>query len=602
MIIKQLVMKNFGKFAYKDISFKDGMNIVYGVNESGKSTVHSFIRGMLFGMDKKRGRASKDDIYERYRTWEGSTVFSGYMQIDDEGKSYELSRIINDKERQLQCVDLKSGRDCIIGEKPEFIGDITENRYRNTISNEQTKSRVDKDLAAELKNYITNMSTSKDKEVDVSNALKELNNKKREINKKNTIDEIKEVSVKVEKDKEAEEELDKLIRQARQVRNECNQELSEKEEESIRVIKEYVDEYDSIYGLYTELKELEDEKKIASSIEESVEKSSKYLSQYTFTIIVSIFVCICIYLSFAKSGPGFESIFSSVLIIAIASGILFFFNETITNKIMQYKCKKSLKQEKNDREKKESINRTILEKENAILEYAKRICPLTEVNEEEMLRLEKEVMILKNRVEGHIYQKQQKEIEKKVALEKYNWQIEKIENDNESRVSRKKQLEELNRVYKNDKLDVDALNIAMDTISELSKNIHYSVSGELNELISKYCNLLTWGKYSRVRVDNEFNITVFDNDRYIDIEKLSVGTTHQIYLAVRLAVSELFWPNRQLPILLDESFAFYDDNRLKATLKALASMVNRQIILFTCHQREAEILEEEGIEYNYVEL
>ena len=313
-------------------------------------------------------------------------------------------------------------------------------------------------------------------------------------------------------------------------------------------------------------------------------------------------MCICIYLSFAKSGPGFESIFSSVLIIAIASGILFFFNETITNKIMQYKCKKSLKQEKNDREKKESINRTILEKENAILEYAKRICPLTEVNEEEMLRLEKEVMILKNRVEGHIYQKQQKEIEKKVALEKYNWQIEKIENDNESRVSRKKQLEELNRVYKNDKLDVDALNIAMDTISELSKNIHYSVSGELNELISKYCNLLTWGKYSRVRVDNEFNITVFDNDRYIDIEKLSVGTTHQIYLAVRLAVSELFWPNRQLPILLDESFAFYDDNRLKATLKALASMVNRQIILFTCHQREAEILEEEGIEYNYVEL
>ena len=130
MIIKQLVMKNFGKFAYKDISFKEGMNIVYGVNEAGKSTVHSFIRGMLFGMDKKRGRASKDDIYERHKTWEGSTIFSGYMQVDDDGKSYELSRVINDKERQLQCVDVKSGRECIVGDKPEFIGDITERKMK----------------------------------------------------------------------------------------------------------------------------------------------------------------------------------------------------------------------------------------------------------------------------------------------------------------------------------------------------------------------------------------------------------------------------------------------------------------------------------------
>ena len=50
------------------------MNIVYGPNEAGKSTVHSFIRGMFFGMDKKRGRASKDNLYEKYKTWEGSTI------------------------------------------------------------------------------------------------------------------------------------------------------------------------------------------------------------------------------------------------------------------------------------------------------------------------------------------------------------------------------------------------------------------------------------------------------------------------------------------------------------------------------------------------
>ena len=69
-------MKNFGKFTYKDIMFRDGINIVYGANEAGKSTVHSFIRGMFFGMDKKRGRVSKDNLYDKYKTWEGSIAGS----------------------------------------------------------------------------------------------------------------------------------------------------------------------------------------------------------------------------------------------------------------------------------------------------------------------------------------------------------------------------------------------------------------------------------------------------------------------------------------------------------------------------------------------
>ena len=142
----------------------------------------------------------------------------------------------------------------------------------------------------------------------------------------------------------------------------------------------------------------------------------------------------------------------------------------------------------------------------------------------------------------------------------------------------------------------------MDTIDELSKTIHLNISGDLNNLISKYCGLLTQGKYTKVRVGDQFNISVYGNDRYIDIDKLSVGTIEQIYLAVRLAVAELFWEDRHLPILLDESFAYYDKDRLKATLKALSNLKNRQIIIFTCNTREASILEDSDIEYNYVEL
>lgn len=595
-------MKNFGKFTYRDITLRDGINVVYGPNEAGKSTVHSFIRGMLFGMDKKRGRASKDNLYEKYKTWEGSTIFSGHMKVEDEGIDYDVSRVFNSSQKEFQCVDCRSGRDCIVDDKPEFLGDITENRYRNTISNEQTKSRVDKDLASELKNYIANLSTSKDKEVDVSYALQELNIKKRTILRKNTADDITIIEKKVQEDREEELRLDDIIKESREVRNKLKEEASEKEEETIRIIKEYVDEYDEIKQIYGELRELEDSKKMSESVVHKLEGKHKSTSDKTFALIVGVICCLGVLLCFSRFGAGLASIFTSVLVIIISGAILYLFNDKVTTLLVTKECERNLKHEISDRENRDFVNNGIIEKQNIILDYAKRICPLKDVNEEEMLRLEKEINVLKNQVEGHMYNKEKQDMEIKLQLEKYNLQIDMLEKDSEHRRLRKKQLEELKETYNNEKQEVDALNIAMDAIGELSKNIHFSVSGELNDLISKYCDILTWGKYSKVKVDNEFNISVFSEDRYVDIEKLSIGTIEQMYLAVRLAVSDLFWPNKHLPIILDESFVFYDNDRLKSTLKALSQMVNRQIIIFTCHMRELQILEDEGIEYNYVEL
>lgn len=55
----ELHLKGFGKFHDRTISFTDGINVIYGKNEAGKSTMHTFIRGMLFGIQPQRGRASK---------------------------------------------------------------------------------------------------------------------------------------------------------------------------------------------------------------------------------------------------------------------------------------------------------------------------------------------------------------------------------------------------------------------------------------------------------------------------------------------------------------------------------------------------------------
>ena len=67
-----LYISGFGKFHDTAVSFEDGLNVIYGKNEAGKSTIHTFIRGMLFGIERQRGRAARNDIYSKYEPWENS--------------------------------------------------------------------------------------------------------------------------------------------------------------------------------------------------------------------------------------------------------------------------------------------------------------------------------------------------------------------------------------------------------------------------------------------------------------------------------------------------------------------------------------------------
>ena len=81
MKLIDLHMNNFGKFHDCSICFEDGLNVIYGKNEAGKSTLHSFIRGMLFGMERQRGRAARTDQFSKYRPWEGFVWNPGVIFI-----------------------------------------------------------------------------------------------------------------------------------------------------------------------------------------------------------------------------------------------------------------------------------------------------------------------------------------------------------------------------------------------------------------------------------------------------------------------------------------------------------------------------------------
>ena len=70
MIITEIYIKNFGMLSERRLRFSDGVQVLYGENESGKSTLHAFIRAMLFGMERGRGKAAAKDAFTRYEPWE----------------------------------------------------------------------------------------------------------------------------------------------------------------------------------------------------------------------------------------------------------------------------------------------------------------------------------------------------------------------------------------------------------------------------------------------------------------------------------------------------------------------------------------------------
>ena len=91
---------------------------------------------------------------------------------------------------------------------------------------------------------------------------------------------------------------------------------------------------------------------------------------------------------------------------------------------------------------------------------------------------------------------------------------------------------------------------------------------------------MTREKYKKVSIDEELKIDLFTEDRHVPLFMASQGTIEQVYLALRIAVGDIFCCEESMPLLLDEVFAMYDEERMAETLGWLYKE-KEQIIIFT---------------------
>ena len=140
-------------------------------------------------------------------------------------------------------------------------------------------------------------------------------------------------------------------------------------------------------------------------------------------------------------------------------------------------------------------------------------------------------------------------------------------------------------------------------MTTLSTSIRDSFGLYLNKTASELIGGITGNIYSSMSIDENLNIFMNTPTRLVPIEQVSSGTMDQIYLAVRLAAAKLVQNGRDtMPLIFDDSFVLYDDERLKTALKWLVSAYDSQIIIFTCHQREAQLLTANQIPYNLITI
>lgn len=136
-----------------------------------------------------------------------------------------------------------------------------------------------------------------------------------------------------------------------------------------------------------------------------------------------------------------------------------------------------------------------------------------------------------------------------------------------------------------------ALTLAQETLTEASAQLQRRFAPRIASRAQELMAAFTGGRYDRLTLGEDLSVRAGTGGEATTREAMwrSDGTVDQLYLALRLAVAEVLTP--EAPLILDDALVRFDDARTKAALEVLRSVgENRQIILFTCHEREQNMI------------
>lgn len=649
MNIERLEIKGFGKLKDLSVIFTSGLNVVYGSNEAGKSSLLWFIKGMLYGL--KGGRLSRDGIappLRRYKPWTGDP-YGGFMEYRLENGS--LFRV----ERDFSPASVKifeSNFQEITGEfeysretgplfAEKHLG-LNEACFEKTVLIGQMETRMDSNGGSELLNRLINTAQTGFEDISFKNAQESLKETMKSrigtdrtttgpLNK--TLLRLKELKAlrpqMIEKrNRQAQVEAELRINHTRRARLEKIFAVLHKAKE-IAALRISADKARTLKsGLAGHLDALEtlealENKSIAPDGEKILRTQAGRRNMNVGLIFLAALFALSIGSAFMLPEFRTPGLAASALVF-VTAGLLCFFRFRMSKKLSGLERTRDIQgvSSKNSKAQqiaalKESISRTksqisaldnSLEASLSDLEilYGGIQTPeygidtlFHSITTLDPIELDASVVRSLERADRELKHLLMKISEGETLLSLSNKEDERLQAIDEEMAETKAQIASLEDTGK-------ALSLALELLTEASLEIQRDFAPGLNRRMGGIIQKITHSRYGDLRADNRLSLNTIapETGGVTPVQLLSGGTADQMYLALRLAATDLITAEGEKPpLLLDEIFAQYDDLRTRETLEYLENLSGQtQIILFTCKKREVDIAREISPAANIIEL
>lgn len=582
MKINKIQVNGFGNLVGKNFDFSDGINLIRGNNENGKSTLVYFIKSMLYGINRNKAGENFSEL-ERFNPWQ-STDFSGKMEYTIKDRKYSTFRDFN---RNNSKVFDESGND-ITGEynKDKSRGvelgfahfGIDEETFFNSAFVSQGDVTVDSNEQKDIIQKLTNVIQSGDEAVSYDKAQERL--------RKILLDEVgtertrnKPINVVTRGIEAYEKTRDELI-----INREKNEDVSERKKVIERKLLEIDKDYEDVSRVF-EIKdryerlrqEREKEYEISVKIlekerDEKVRKRNQMkdnlisISVTSLIVVMVLLICYKLYV---------WTLIPIILILFSVIGISKSFSKKIEIEMPQ-----DLDVIKANLQRKEDKELEMLVKSGIKANLIKRKLPDIKILLSGMEKNKNDLILEQHKLN--------------IESDSLNEHLAKLSDVEEQLCDLYEKEEEIRKLEY-------SITLATDVLEEAYEELKADIVPDIENSIKKNIAMTTDGKYIDTIYNDNQGLLVENNvGEIIPIEKLSMGTIEQMYLGFRFAMLEKMG---NIPMFLDEAFVYYDNDRLENILKTIASKsTTSQIFIMTCSDREERALNKLNITYNKIEL
>lgn len=611
MIIREANIGKFGKLENQKYQFAPQINVIYGANESGKSTLMQFLKAMLFGLEKTRVRKTLD-TYNRYEPWDTPAYFYGSMMFETGQQQFLLERNFYYKEKRARLVNIRDGEELSVeyGDLDMLLGNVSAAAYENTCSIGQEQLLPGRELGVLLEDERSNLAQTGSGDFQLSKALQELEQKRKNAEKtrkeleQQRLSHIHQLEVnqqvlerdiaglKAQQEKQStqqgtvQEQVRALQQQMEPVQT-AYQTVCRREQELKSAVAQEQLEWEQVEREQWKREQFRREQEKTDALQQ---KSGKNAG---FSPLLLIGVAGLILAPVLRSAmDGFQKIapaLNIICIILILAGLVSAYRRNRAKKETDAAQNHRGQDDRaNGRADLQSVER---ERRKAALDQKlQRVCQQKATLEEQLQKLKdqkKSLQLQAARQEGSGDQLQSQIQEKEVELENLTEQVAEL------------QQETLDEQHARE--DRDALELAAETMSRLAARMSKALEHTLDKEMSGILAQITGNVHEQLQVTDGQGIVLAEQLQKRTPEAYSQGTMQQAYFSYRMAAGHMLMKEEPLPFLLDETFANYDEERLRQTLRWLAEQEN-QIFLFTCRETEMRLLTEEDIPFASIRL